>query len=254
MTSASPYQARDKYSQDTTGQAGAQSQTLPQQMYPTNLPYYQYYYMHNQYNAYQQSAYGQPFMNKSMYPNMYQHTTTAGKPTTAAAAAAATVQSPYNSPYGQQSQLYNQAMSGYDDLGLNDYQKSMYVQPQLQGFLGHLNHHQQQQPSAQGAQPTQPTQKADMTSTARTAASNAASQQQQTPASQQQQTQLPQQQQQQQLHQQHPYAGTNNFFGQPQMFSYQQYPQYQQHMTQGHPQQQTQSTVTNRQQQQYWSQ
>ncbi|CAO3678728.1 unnamed protein product [Rhizopus stolonifer] len=236
VTSSIPYQTRDKYTQETAGQAAsAQSQTVPQQMYPTNLPYYQYYYMPNQYGAYQQSAYGQPFMNKSMYPNMYQHSSaTAGKPATAAAAAAAAaaVQSPYSSPYGQQSQLYSQSMSGYDDLGLSDYQKSMYgqQQPQLQGFLGQLN---QQQPAQGGSQPTQPAQKSDARSAA--ISSSAASQ----PPSGQQQTA-----QQQPLH--HPYA--NNFFGQPQMFSYQQYPQYQQQM--GHPQ----ATATNRHQQQYWNQ
>ncbi len=174
--------------------------------------------MPNQYSAYQQSAYGQPFMNKSMYPNMYQHATTstaaAGKPTSAAVAQS----SPYGSPYGQQSQLYNQAMTSYDDLGISDYQKTMYgQQAQLQGFLG-------QQPSS-GAQSTQSTQKSDISANRATAASQPAS-------GQQSSTQLPQQMQ-------HPYA--NNFFGQPQMFSYQQYPQYQQ-----------QPTATNRQQ--YWNQ
>ncbi|KAG0746653.1 hypothetical protein G6F62_003952 [Rhizopus arrhizus] len=219
-TSSSPYQARDKYTAagETTGTTTTQSQTVPQQMYPTNLPYYQYYYMPNQYSAYQQSAYGQPFMNKSMYPNMYQHATTstaaAGKPTSAAVAQS----SPYGSPYGQQSQLYNQAMTSYDDLGISDYQKTMYgQQAQLQGFLG-------QQPSS-GAQSTQSTQKSDISANRATAASQPAS-------GQQSSTQLPQQMQ-------HPYA--NNFFGQPQMFSYQQYPQYQQ-----------QPTATNRQQ--YWNQ
>ncbi|KAG1051605.1 hypothetical protein G6F43_006197 [Rhizopus delemar] len=262
VTSASPYQTRDKYNQDSN-QTTAQSQNLPQQMYPTNLPYYQYYYMPSQYNAYQQSAYGQPFMNKSMYPNMYQHSTTAGKPTAAAAAAA--VQSPYSSPYGQQSQLYTQSMSGYDDLGLSDYQKSMYgQQPQLQGFLGQLNGQQQAGAQVQSAQPSAAKTDITTTATARGATNAAVSQQQQPSAQQQpvqQQSQQQQQQQQQQqaphqaLHQQqHPYAGANNFFGQPQMFSYQQYPQYQQQMTQGHPHQQAQAAASNRHQQQYWNQ
>ncbi|EIE77116.1 hypothetical protein G6F46_005251 [Rhizopus delemar] len=219
-TSPSPYQTREKYTAagETTGTTTTQSQTVPQQMYPNNLHYYQYYYMPNQYSAYQQSAYGQPFMNKSMYPNMYQHTTTstaaAGKPTSAAVAQS----SPYGSPYGQQSQLYNQTMTSYDDLGISDYQKTMYGQQgQLQGFLG-------QQPSS-GAQSTQPTQKSDISANHATATSQPTS-------GQQSSTQLPQQMQ-------HPYA--NNFFGQPQMLSYQQYPQYQQ-----------QPAATNRQQ--YWNQ
>ncbi|KAG0197172.1 hypothetical protein BGX28_009316 [Mortierella sp. GBA30] len=92
-TGANTYQTRDsKYNQDTaatastTGAASTSStqaqQTLQQQQqqqqaYPNmagGLPYYPYYYMApNQFpNAYQQSGYGQPFVNKNMYP-MYQH-------------------------------------------------------------------------------------------------------------------------------------------------------------------------------------
>ncbi|KAI8997210.1 hypothetical protein BDB01DRAFT_770269 [Pilobolus umbonatus] len=249
VTTASTYQARDKFSQDTSHTQGlSQTQSIPQQqMYPTNVPYYQYYYMPNQFNAYQQSSYGQPY--KSMYPNMYQHSAKPG--TTAASPYGATA-----SPYGQHSQLYNQSVgSGYDDLqqlsmGLNDYQKSMYggtassttsgSQPQLQGFLGNIT-------AQQGAQSTQPAvaqqqsqqqqgQKPEMN--ARGAAGS---------------TSLPQQQQtQQHIPQQHTpqhqaYGG--NYFGQPQMFSYQQYHhhQFQQQMPhQAQPQQPTR--------QQYWNQ
>lgn len=162
--------------------------------------------MPNQYNAYQQSAaYGQPFMNK--YPNMYQQQQQQqqqpGKPATGSAA------SPYgsvSSPYGQQqNNLYNNQQ--YDDLGmgLNDYQKSMYGnQQQYQGFLGNLNGQQQQPPAQAPTKDTPP---------------QASTPQQQPP-----------------VPQQVPYG---NYFGQPQIFSYGQYPQY--------PQQQSR-------QQQYWNQ
>ncbi|KAG1080740.1 hypothetical protein G6F42_023228 [Rhizopus arrhizus] len=251
VTSASAYQSRDKYSQDAGlhGQSG-QNQNIPQQqMYPTNLPYYQYYYMPNQFNAYQQSAYGQPFMNKSMYPNMYQQQQQQpGKPSATSAATGASA-SPYGSaasPYGQQSQLYNHQ---YDDLqqlgmGLNDYQKSMYgntAQPQLQGFLGGLNG-QQQQPQQQSSQGQN--QKRELRSTANATATTP--QQQQQAPQQVPQTQQPQQPQQQ------PYAAGANYFGQPQMFSYGQYPQqHHQFQQQMPPQQQSQQPTR---QQQYWNQ
>lgn len=154
------YQPRDK--QDGVPQhTGAQTPgataaaAAAAQMYPMNMPYYQYYYMPSQF-GYQQNAaaaaYGQPFMNKSMYPNMYQQT---AKPNAANPAGTAT--SPYGaagaSPYSQT--MYSAAMSaGYDDMtapgaglqhnlgGLQDYQK-MYQQ-QLPGFLS--GQQQQQQP------------------------------------------------------------------------------------------------------------
>ncbi|KAL7314071.1 RNAPII degradation factor [Mucor circinelloides] len=251
VTSASAYQSRDKYTQDAGlhGQSG-QNQNIPQQqMYPTNLPYYQYYYMPNQFNAYQQSAYGQPFMNKSMYPNMYQQQQQQpGKPSATSTATGASA-SPYGSaasPYGQQSQLYNHQ---YDDLqqlgmGLNDYQKSMYgntAQPQLQGFLGGLNG-QQQQPQQQSSQGQN--QKSEIRSTANATATTP--QQQQQAPQQVPQTQQPQQPQQQ------PYAAGANYFGQPQMFSYGQYPQqHHQFQQQMPPQQQSQQPTR---QQQYWNQ
>ncbi|KAI8877407.1 hypothetical protein K501DRAFT_337448 [Backusella circina FSU 941] len=241
VTSASAYQNRDKYGQDTThGQTGAgQNQNMPQQMYPTNLPYYQYYYMPNQFNAYQQSAaaYGQPFMNKSVYPNIYSKP---GSSPYGGGAAANATGSPYGnaSPYANhQSQLYGQSTaaagsnSTYDDL--MDYQKSMYSQQQpqqqqpLQGFLGSLNNQPQQQaassqPQQQPQQPQQQ-QKSDRGSN--------------TP---QQQPQQPQPQQPM------PYTNTQNYFGQPQqMFGYGQYPQQQQ---------QYQQMPQGQRQQQYWNQ
>lgn len=189
-------------------------------MYP-GMPYYPYYYMPNHYNAYQQSMYGQPMMNKNMYPNMYQQQQQAAsvsKPSSqspyggngATAATAATA-----SPYALHSQLYGQQPSnvggmggGYDDLqqpfGLHDYQKSPYGNAggqQLQGFLGHHLQGQQQptqQPSQQGqGQPIDPSK-------------NDASRGNVTSSSQPQQ----------QPHQM-------NYFGQQQMFNYQQYPQQQ---------------------------
>ncbi|KAG0165064.1 RNAPII degradation factor [Apophysomyces sp. BC1015] len=267
VTAASAYQTREKYNQDAGQHTTAgQTQTIPQQqqqqMYPTNLPYYQYYYMPNQFNAYQQT-YGQPFMNKSMYPNVYQHS---AKPTTA---------SPYGgSPYGTQSQhLYNQTNSGYDDMsglqqhlgmgGLHDYQKSTYTNPQLQGFLNLSGQQQQQQQTQQ--QQTQPQQaqgqskadngqfKYEKANTNNGATANTP--QQGTNMA----TNMPHQQQ--AYH--HPGA---NYFGQPQMFSYQQYPHHLQQQFQQQPQQQatqqqqqpqqqqSQQPQSMGRQQQYWNQ
>ncbi|KAF7729431.1 RNAPII degradation factor [Apophysomyces ossiformis] len=269
VTAASAYQTREKYNQDagqhtTTGQTQTIPQQQQQQIYPTNLPYYQYYYMPNQFSAYQQT-YGQPFMNKSMYPNMYQHS---AKPTTA---------SPYGgSPYGTQSQhLYNQSNSGYDDMsglpqhlgmgGLHDYQKSTYTNPQLQGFLnlsGQQQQQQQQQQQSQGqSQQSQGQTKADNSqykyekaNTNNGASANAP----------QQGTNMASNMPHQQAYH-HPGA---NYFGQPQMFSYQQYPHHLQQFQQ-QPQQQTQQAQQTQQQpsqqqtqqpqsmgrqQQYWNQ
>ncbi|KAI8339543.1 hypothetical protein BC941DRAFT_460419 [Chlamydoabsidia padenii] len=233
VTNASSYPSRDKFGQDSSSIGTPQGQSTPgqnqglhgQQMYPS-MPYYPYYYMPNHYNAYQQSMYGQPMMNKNMYPNMYQQqqqqpTASVSKPST---------QSPYGgngvnvasaataSPYALHSQLYGQQPSnvggmggGYDDLqqqfGLHDYQKSPYGNAggqQLQGFLGHHLQGQQQpgqQPSQQGqgqGQSIDPT-KNDASSRGNVASSS---------------------QPQQQPHQM-------NYFGQQHMFNYQQYPQQQ---------------------------
>lgn len=59
--------------QQSTNQQGGQN-LQQQQGYPLGVQYYPYYYMTNQFPsaAYQQSGYGQPFVNKSMYP-MYNH-------------------------------------------------------------------------------------------------------------------------------------------------------------------------------------
>ncbi|KAI8390322.1 hypothetical protein BD560DRAFT_380640 [Blakeslea trispora] len=250
VTSASVYQSRDKYSQDGLHGQSNQGANMPQQMYPTNLPYYQYYYMPNQFNAYQQSAYGQPFMNKSMYPSMYQQQQqqqtqqqiqpqAAGKPSASTAASAASPYGSAASPYGQPSQLYSSHQ--YDDLGmgLNDYQKSMYSQPQLQSFLGNL----QQQPQQQQTQSKSTNDLNTRSATSGGAnSSSAASGATTTPQQQPQQPQHHQQPQQQ------PYAG--NYFGQPQMFSYGQYPQHHQFQQMPPQQQQTQPT----RQQQYWNQ
>lgn len=155
-TTAAAYSARDKHSQEGAAaqpHTSAQAPSAGQQMY-ANMPYYPYYYMPNQF-GYQQS-YGQPFMNKNMYPNMYQHST--GKPNAGAAT------SPYGSasPYSQS--VYGQTVSGvvgggYDDMAglqhhlgsanLHDYQKP-YSQ-QLPGFLGQQPSAQQTQSAQQGA-------------------------------------------------------------------------------------------------------
>ncbi|KAF8981265.1 hypothetical protein BGZ46_003073 [Entomortierella lignicola] len=161
VTAANNYQSRDsKYNQDSSSTAstsGASStgttqaqQTLQQQQqqqqpYPGmgGIPYYSYYYMPNQFpNAYQQSGYGQPFVNKNIYP-IYQHQQQhSSKPGAA-----------NNSPYGSYSASAGQhqySQAGYEDMsgagihgmgGLNDpYAK--YGNPGMQNFLGN-----QQQPA-----------------------------------------------------------------------------------------------------------
>ena len=223
-------------------------------MYPMNMPYYQYYYMPSQF-GYQQNAaaaaYGQPFMNKSMYPNMYQHSAGTAKPNAANPAGTAT--SPYGaagaSPYSQT--MYSAAMSaGYDDMtapsaglqhnlgGLQDYQK-MYQQ-QLPGFLGGVQQppvHQQpsQQPQQQPPSATGP--KNDKSGNAAGATGSNGHHAQQ---------------------QQQPYPG--NYFGGSFPTSYQQqYPQ-QQHFPHFPQQQQQQQAPAAQQpspmgrQQPYWSQ
>ncbi|KAI9313814.1 hypothetical protein BX666DRAFT_1973864 [Dichotomocladium elegans] len=159
--STNAYQSRDKHNQDGVGSlpqhTGAHTPgTAAQQMYPVNMPYYQYYYMPNQF-TYQQAAYGQPYMNKNMYPNMYQQT---GKPNTGSAT------SPYGaagSPYSQN--MYGQSVSsGYDDMsglqqhlggmGLHDYQKPYQQLPNFLGAAasGSQQSQQTQQPGASGSQ------------------------------------------------------------------------------------------------------
>ncbi|KAG0279178.1 RNAPII degradation factor [Linnemannia gamsii] len=172
-TGINSYQARDtKYNQDSTaavGTTGAAStgstqaqQTLQQQQqqqaYPNmgGMPYYPYYYMPNQFpNAYQQSGYGQPFVNKNMYP-MYQHQQQqqqqqhgSNKPG-----------SNNNTPYGNYSSTgagqgghHQYSQTGYDDMsgaglhsgmGLANDSYTKYGYPGTQNFLG----------SQQGATPT----------------------------------------------------------------------------------------------------
>ncbi|KAG0067536.1 hypothetical protein BGZ90_000956, partial [Linnemannia elongata] len=169
-TGINSYQARDtKYNQDSTaavGTTGAGStgttqaqQTLQQQQqqaYPNmgGMPYYPYYYMPNQFpTAYQQSGYGQPFVNKNMYP-MYQHQQQqqqhgSNKPG-----------SNSNTPYGNYSSTgagqaghHQYSQTGYDDMsgaglhngmGLGNDSYTKYGYPGTQNFLG----------SQQGATPT----------------------------------------------------------------------------------------------------
>ncbi|KAG2225558.1 hypothetical protein INT45_013669 [Circinella minor] len=177
VSSGNAYQIRDKYNQEATNTTSIQSnpahqsqQSMSQaqqqqqqqqqhhQMYPNMNPYYQYYYMPSHFNTYQQSGYGQPFLNKNMYQQMYQ---TSGPKTNNPSAST----QQYASQQQQvQQHLYNQALSGaagtgsasgYDDIsssqhqfaatggnmgGLHDYQKpSTYGSAggsQIPGFFG----------------------------------------------------------------------------------------------------------------------
>lgn len=146
-TSASTYQTREKYNHDTNNSTAQQNssaagnnptvQAQHQQHAYANVPYYPYYYMPNQFQGYQQPGYGQPFVNKNMYP-MYQH---GSKPTASSPYAAA------GSPY----QHHYSPVASYDDLSVShqhgmvhDYQKHYGTAPQYQTYMG--------QPSAQAGQ------------------------------------------------------------------------------------------------------
>ncbi|KAK3825997.1 MAG: hypothetical protein J3Q66DRAFT_329119 [Benniella sp.] len=165
VTGANTFQSRDaKFNQDasstitttgasTTGSTQAQ-QTLQQQQqqaYPGMagaMPYYPYYYMPNQFpNAYQQSGYGQPFVNKNMYPMYQQHQQQQhSKP----GAGNSSPYGNYGTTGGQGHHQYSQG--GYDDMsaagihgmgGLNNDPYPKYGNPGMQNFLGN-----QQQPAA----------------------------------------------------------------------------------------------------------
>ncbi|CAO3573487.1 unnamed protein product [Mortierella alpina] len=164
VTAASNYQSRDsKFNQDasattstsgaaTTGTTQAQQtlQQQQQQVYPNmaaGMPYYPYYYMGpSQFPNYQQSGYGQPFVNKNMYP-MYQHQQQqhSSKPGVANSSSYGN----YSSAAGQGHHQYSQA--GYEDMsaagihgmgGLNNDPYAKYGNPGMQNFLGN-----QQQPA-----------------------------------------------------------------------------------------------------------
>ncbi|KAG0207943.1 RNAPII degradation factor [Mortierella sp. GBA30] len=171
VTAANNYQSRDsKYNQDSSATASTsgaastgstqaqqtlQQQQQQQQVYPNmagGLPYYPYYYMPNQFpNAYQQSGYGQPFVNKNMYP-MYQHQQQqqqSSKP----GAANSSPYGNYSSTAGQGHHQYSQ--TGYEDMSgagihgmgtLNNDPYAKYGNPGMQNFLGN-----QQQPAASGS-------------------------------------------------------------------------------------------------------
>ncbi|KAI1302080.1 RNAPII degradation factor [Mortierella claussenii] len=163
VTAGNNYHSRDsKYNQDSSSTAstsGASStsstqaqQTLQQQQqqqqaYPNmagGMPYYPYYYMApNQFPNYQQSGYGQPFVNKNMYP-MYQHQQQqhSTKPGTATS-------SPYGN-YGSTAGQGHYSQAGYEDMsgagihgmgGLNNDPYTKYGNAGMQNFLGN----QQQQ-------------------------------------------------------------------------------------------------------------
>ncbi|CAO3659289.1 unnamed protein product [Umbelopsis ramanniana] len=251
-TAANAYQTRDKLAQDgpqtanaTTAAGQTQTDNLHSQQtqqhqqpgYP-NMPYYPYYYMPNQFNAHYGSGFGQPFVNKNMYP-MY-----SGKPNAPSSPYAAA-----GSPYASQQHLYGLpgANSPYDDMsaggqqqapglggnGIFDYQKQVYGNPQLQDFLGAQGQSQATPRQAGQAGQTSQTSKTDLRGQAQ-------AQQQQTP----QQQQYPQQ----------------GYYQQQGFSSYGQYTQGQQHSgTQQQPQPQQQQQQQQQQQpyqprSQYWNQ
>ncbi|CAG8705388.1 8605_t:CDS:2, partial [Dentiscutata erythropus] len=163
VTSAG-YQGRgdnNKYTPDTTTSssnqttsqqsAGTQQQSTNQQQgqnpqqqaYPLSVQYYPYYYMANQFpSAYQQSGYGQPFVNKSMYP-MYNHphSTKPGSASGASPYGYPTTPTTPNNPH----HYSHTSNTGYDEItqihhlpgvhGVHDYPKAYGGIPPL-NFLG----------------------------------------------------------------------------------------------------------------------
>jgi len=252
VTAANAYQGRDKLAQEgsqtgtaTTAAAQSQADTLHSQQaqqqhqpgYP-NMPYYPYYYMPNQFNAHYGSGFGQPFVNKNMYP-MY-----SGKPN-APSSPYATTGSPYasqqhlyglpgaNSPYDDMNASQQQQAPGLGGNGIFDYKKQVYGNPQLQDFLG-----------AQSQTQAQPRQAGQQGQAGQTSKSDlrGQGQGQQQPAPQQQQQHYPQQ----------------GYYQQQAFSSYGQYTQGQQHAG-NQQQQQPQQQQPQPQQQyqprsQYWNQ
>jgi hypothetical protein len=244
-TAANAYNPRDKLAQEgsqttpATSAAGQnQADNLHSQQaqqhqpgYP-NMPYYPYYYMPNQFNAHYGSGFGQPFVNKNMYP-MY-----SGKPN-APSSPYATAGSPYasqqhlyglpgaNSPYDDMSASQQQQAPGLSGNNIFDYQKQVYGNQQLQDFLGPQGQ-TQGQPRQQGQ--TGQSTKSDLRG----------------------QTQAQQQPTPQQPGQHYPQQG---YYQQQGFSSYGQYPQGQQHggnQQQQQPQQQQQQPYQPRSQ--YWNQ
>ncbi|KAK9711281.1 RNAPII degradation factor [Basidiobolus ranarum] len=136
-----------------------QSQQLQQPSYPelAGIPYYPYYYVPNQFHtpAYQQSGYGQPFMNKNIYP--YYGSQQTSKPGTSATGSPYT-SAAYPSNTLNQPNSYSQGPPGvgrYDDIslsgsnnggigsGVSEYQKGYKSDLPLQGFLGSSTGQQQ---------------------------------------------------------------------------------------------------------------
>ncbi|KAF9398225.1 hypothetical protein BGZ94_006072 [Podila epigama] len=173
-TGINGYQAHDaKYNQDasaaastsgaaatasTQAQQTLQQQQQQQQAYPNMgaMPYYPYYYMPNQFpTAYQQSGYGQPFVNKNMYP-MYQQQQQQQQqqPQQHSNKPGATNNS--HSPYGNyssmdaQSHHHQYSQGGYDSMtgtglhgmGMGNEAYGKYGNSGMQNFLG--NQQQQQ--------------------------------------------------------------------------------------------------------------
>lgn len=146
---ATAYQSRDKYTQDTTnatsqqsGPAAGSNPTVQAQHAYANMPYYPYYYMPNQFQGYQQPGYGQPFVNKNMYP-MYQH---GNKPngTSPYAAGGSPYQHHYSpaASYDDMNALHQQQQHGMGQ----DYQKHYGGGGQpLQNYMGQPSATQGQQ-------------------------------------------------------------------------------------------------------------
>ncbi|KAF9557835.1 hypothetical protein EC968_007417 [Mortierella alpina] len=281
---ANNYQTRDsKYNQDSatpsaTGTTGAansgttqaqqtlqqqQQQQQQQQAYPNmagGLPYYPYYYMPNQFpNAYQQSGYGQPFVNKNMYPMYQQHQQPqpqqqhgSSKPGTTGA------QSTYGSFSGTgagQGGHHQYSQSAYDDIsgaGLHGLANDPYAK---YGNTGGYLAGQQQTGSTgttangggkgTGGVSGTYSEKGGSTGAggAQTTASTAGGASHQTGGANQ-------------------YPGQQGYYQQQQMFSnYQQYPSHhqgyhpnQQHQGQHHQASGRNNSSNNNQQQQFWSQ
>ncbi|CAG8804714.1 10954_t:CDS:2, partial [Gigaspora margarita] len=144
-TTASSNQTTSQQSAGTQQQSTnqQQGQNPQQQAYPLSVQYYPYYYMANQFpSAYQQSGYGQPFVNKSMYP-MYNHphSTKPGSASGASPYGYPTTPTTPNNPH----HYSHTSNTGYDEItaihhlpgvhGVHDYPKAYGGVPPL-NFLG----------------------------------------------------------------------------------------------------------------------
>ncbi|KAJ3015252.1 hypothetical protein HKX48_004698 [Thoreauomyces humboldtii] len=139
-----------------------QQQQQQQQGYPLPYPYYPYYHMPSQFQSYQSSPYGQPFVNKSVYPGYPQQQSQPQQQQQPSAGTNATKPGATSNSYGygaqqhpQQQQQQHYQQQGYDDLasgiGSQDY-KGAYGGLPHQSFQAYGLHQQTSGQNKAGSQ------------------------------------------------------------------------------------------------------